>query len=260
MSDPQHSPLQLFIVRHGETEWALTGQHTGVSEIPLTAHGEDEARALAPAFRDLAFTRVLVSPRQRARRTCELAGLGALAETEPNLAEWGYGEYEGLTPAEIDARRPGWEVFRDGCPGGETPTQAADRADRLLKSLSGLAWKCRPVHPRPFRPRPRGEVDRPADRRRRPLLAAHRIDRHSRLRPRPSRRAGYRAVERGSERPGLRQAHGLRVGFSLILSRTQLRDRSRCRLALAARPQNRPLLFADSPNPRCERDDRHDPA
>jgi len=139
LPDPHNSPLQLFIVRHGETEWALTGQHTGVSEIPLTAHGEDEARALASTFRDLAFTRVLVSPRQRARRTCELAGLGAAAQTELNLAEWGYGEFEGLTPAEIDRRQPGWEVFRDGCPGGETPQQVADRADRLLQSLSGLS-------------------------------------------------------------------------------------------------------------------------
>ena len=139
MSDAQNSPLQLFIIRHGETEWALTGQHTGVSEIPLTARGEDEARALAPTFRGLAFTRVLVSPRQRARRTCELAGLGAAAQTEPNLAEWGYGDYEGLTPAEIDQRRPGWEVFRDGCPGGESP--AAGRRSRrpLLQSLSGLS-------------------------------------------------------------------------------------------------------------------------
>ena len=138
MPDAQNPPLQLFIIRHGETGWALSGQHTGISEIPLTARGEDEARALAPTFRDLAFTRVLVSPRQRARRTCELAGLGAAAETEPNLAEWGYGAFEGLTPAEIDQRQPGWEVFRDGCPGGETPQQVADRADRLLQSLSGL--------------------------------------------------------------------------------------------------------------------------
>jgi probable phosphoglycerate mutase len=138
LSDPQNPPLQVFVVRHGETEWSLSGQHTGVSEIPLTPHGEDEARALAPMFRDLPFTRVLTSPRQRARRTCELAGLGAAAETEPDLAEWVYGDYEGLTPAEIEARRPGWEVFRDGCPGGETPEQAAARADRLLQSLRGL--------------------------------------------------------------------------------------------------------------------------
>ena len=135
MSDPQNPPLQLFVIRHGETEWSLSGQHTGVSEIPLTAHGEDEARALAPTFRDVAFARVLISPRQRARRTCELAGLDGAVEIEPNLAEWGYGEYEGLTPAEIDNRRPGWEVFRDGCPGGETPGQVSDRADRFLQGL-----------------------------------------------------------------------------------------------------------------------------
>ena len=138
MSDAQNPPLQLFVIRHGETEWSLSGQHTGVSEIALTAHGEDEARALAPTFHNIAFTRVLTSPRQRARRTCELAGLGATAETEPNLAEWGYGDYEGLTPAEIDRRRPGWEVFRDGCPGGETPEQVSDRADRFLQGLRVL--------------------------------------------------------------------------------------------------------------------------
>ena len=135
VSNALESPLQLFVIRHGETEWSLSGRHTGVSEIALTAHGEDEARALAPMFREIAFARVLASPRQRARRTCELAGLGAAAEIEPNLAEWLYGDYEGLTPAEIAARRPGWEVFRDGCPGGETPEQVSDRADRLLQSL-----------------------------------------------------------------------------------------------------------------------------
>ena len=139
LSNPHNPPLQLFVIRHGETEWALSGQHTGVTEIALTAHGEDEARALAPTLGEVAFTRVLTSPRQRARRTCELAGLGAATEIEPNLAEWLYGEYEGLTPAEIDQRQPGWEVFRNGCPGGETPEQVADRADRLLQSLGAAS-------------------------------------------------------------------------------------------------------------------------
>jgi len=138
LSDAQNPPLQLFVIRHGETEWSLSGQHTGVTEVALTAHGEDEARSLAPILGKVAFARVLASPRQRARRTCELTGLGAAAEIEPNLAEWGYGDYEGLTPAEIAARRPGWEVFRDGCPGGETPQQVSDRADRLLQSLRAL--------------------------------------------------------------------------------------------------------------------------
>ena len=138
MSDAHDPLLRLFVIRHGETEWALTGQHTGISEIPLTAHGEDEARALRPALAGVAFAHVFTSPRQRARRTCELAGLGGAAKVEPDLAEWVYGDYEGLTPAEIDKLRPGWEVFRDGCPGGETPQQTSDRVDGLLHRLRGL--------------------------------------------------------------------------------------------------------------------------
>ncbi|THD47292.1 MAG: histidine phosphatase family protein [Bradyrhizobium sp.] len=131
--------MQLFIIRHGETEWSLSGRHTGISEIPLTPRGEDEARALAPMLRRIAFTHVLTSPRQRARRTCELAGLGGGAEIEPDLAEWLYGDYEGLTSTEIKTRQPGWEVFANGCPGGETPDQVAVRADRLLQKLRGLS-------------------------------------------------------------------------------------------------------------------------
>jgi probable phosphoglycerate mutase len=138
VTDTDNPPLQLFIIRHGETAWSLSGQHTGVSEIALTAQGEDEARALAPVLGAVAFARVLTSPRDRARRTCELAGLGAAAEVEPRLQEWDYGDYEGLTSAEIALRRPGWEIFRDGCPGGETPQQVADRADQLLQSLRPL--------------------------------------------------------------------------------------------------------------------------
>ena len=113
--------VRLYLVRHGETEWSLSGQHTGRSDIPLTGHGEDEARALAPCLRDIPFAHVLTSPRQRARRTCELAGLGTAAEIEPDLAEWDYGEYEGRLSADIRELRPGWMVFRDGCPGGEMP-------------------------------------------------------------------------------------------------------------------------------------------
>jgi broad specificity phosphatase PhoE len=129
------APLRLFVVRHGETEWSLSGQHTGRSEIALTAHGEEQARALEPLLRGIAFARVLTSPRLRAQRTCALAGLGSDAAIEPDLAEWDYGDYEGLRSAEIETARPGWSIFRDGCPHGETPVDVATRADRLFDRL-----------------------------------------------------------------------------------------------------------------------------
>ena len=125
-------PLRLYLVRHGETEWSLSGQHTGRTDIPLTARGEDGARELGQRLRDIPYARVLTSPRQRARRTCELAGLGAMAEIEPDLAEWDYGDYEGQRHADILQTRPGWNLFRDGCPRGETPIQISERADRVL--------------------------------------------------------------------------------------------------------------------------------
>jgi broad specificity phosphatase PhoE len=132
-------PLRLYYIRHGETEWSLSGKHTGATDIPLTANGEAGARALAPWLTRLAFTTVLTSPRQRARRTCDLAGLGAGAEVEPDLAEWDYGDYEGRLSVDIRSQRPGWSVFRDGCPGGESPADIAARADRLIARLSGLS-------------------------------------------------------------------------------------------------------------------------
>jgi len=130
--------LRLYLVRHGETEWSLSGQHTGRSDIPLTGHGEEEARALASCFRDIPFGHVLTSPRQRARRTCDLAGLGIAAKVESDLAEWDYGEYEGQRSVDIRKRRPGWMVFRDGCPGGEMPAQVALRADRVIARLGAM--------------------------------------------------------------------------------------------------------------------------
>ena len=129
---------RLHFIRHGETAWSLSGQHTGRTDIALTAHGEAQARALGPSLRLLQFARVLASPRLRARRTCELAGLGAAAEIEPDLAEWDYGGYEGLRTADIRKARPGWNIFADGCPGGETPQQVSTRADRLIASLAAL--------------------------------------------------------------------------------------------------------------------------
>jgi broad specificity phosphatase PhoE len=130
--------LRLYLIRHGETEWSLSGQHTGHSDIPLTAHGEYEGRDLAACLRNTPFAHVLTSPRQRARRTCELTGLGSAAVIEPDLAEWDYGEYEGKRSEDIRKGRPGWNVFRDGCPGGETTAQVSDRADRVIAHLDAL--------------------------------------------------------------------------------------------------------------------------
>jgi len=131
--------LSLFLFRHGQTAWSLSGQHTGLTDIPLTAHGEDEARALIPWMSAIEFSRVFTSPRQRARRTCELVGLGANAQVEPDLAEWDYGAYEGKLSADIRKERPDWNIFRDGCPGGEMPEQVSDRADRLIAHLSTMS-------------------------------------------------------------------------------------------------------------------------
>ena len=128
----------LYLIRHGETEWSLSGQHTGRTDIPLTARGEDEARELGQCLRAIPFARVLTSPRQRARRTCELAGLGPAAEIEPDLAEWDYGDYEGQRSVDIRKGRPDWNLFRDGCPNGEMPAQVSDRADRLIARLRAL--------------------------------------------------------------------------------------------------------------------------
>jgi broad specificity phosphatase PhoE len=133
--------LSLYFIRHGQTEWSASGQHTGRTEIPLTAQGEDQARALAPWLRQIHFTRVLTSPRQRARRTCALAGLGARAEIEQDLQEWDYGDYEGKLSLDILKQRPGWDVFKDGCPGGEMPEQVAARADQLIAHLCTMDGK-----------------------------------------------------------------------------------------------------------------------
>ena len=127
--------LSLYLIRHGQTEWSLSGQHTGRTDIPLTTHGEDEARELVPWLQHIQFARVLTSPRQRARRTCELAGIGQEAEIEPDLAEWDYGDYEGKLSTDIRKERPDWNAFRDGCPHGEMPAQVSTRADRLITRL-----------------------------------------------------------------------------------------------------------------------------
>ena len=129
---------QLYFIRHGETAWSLSGQHTGRTDIPLTAHGEDQARGLVPSLQRVQFAHVFTSPRQRAQRTCELAGLASAAEIEPDIAEWDYGDYEGLRSVDIRKERLGWSIFRDGCPGGESPKHISDRADAFITKLIAL--------------------------------------------------------------------------------------------------------------------------
>jgi len=132
----------IYVARHGETAWSITGQHTGLTDLPLTERGEHNASRLKDRLKDLDFKQVYVSPLQRARRTCELAGFGAVAEIDPDLVEWDYGQYEGRRSAEIHAERPDWELFCDGCPGVESPAQVAVRADRVvsrLREVSGNA-------------------------------------------------------------------------------------------------------------------------
>jgi probable phosphoglycerate mutase len=136
---PEHpGSAALHLIRHGETAWSLSGRHTGKTEVSLTQPGEGDSRRLLARLRGVGFHRVFTSPRRRAHRTCELAGLGAVARIEPDLAEWDYGDYEGLTTAEIHERHPRWNIFRDGCPTGESPEQVAARADRLLARLRPL--------------------------------------------------------------------------------------------------------------------------
>ena len=129
----------VYLARHGETAWSLTGQHTGLTDLPLTIRGERNAINLGQRLSGINFSSVLCSPLQRARRTCELAGFGAAASIDADLVEWNYGDYEGRTSAQILAQRPDWELFRDGCPGGESPQQVGARADRVIQRLRGLA-------------------------------------------------------------------------------------------------------------------------
>ena len=128
----------IYLARHGETAWSLSGQHTGLTDLPLTERGECTARRLGERLKELILTRVFTSPLQRARRTCELAGFGAVAEVDRDLVEWDYGQYEGRRTVEIQAERPDWQLFRDGCPGGESPAQVAARADRIVDRVRAV--------------------------------------------------------------------------------------------------------------------------
>jgi len=128
----------VYLARHGETAWSLTGQHTGVTDLPLTERGERNARRLGQRLAGLVFAKVFASPLQRAARACELAGFGDAAEADRDLVEWNYGKYEGLRTAEIRAKRPDWQLFRDGCPDGELPDQVGVRADRVVSRVRAI--------------------------------------------------------------------------------------------------------------------------
>ena len=128
----------VYLARHGETAWSISGQHTGLTDLPLTERGEQNARCLGKRLKGLTFAGVLTSPLKRVARTCELAGFGKVARVEPDLLEWDYGDYEGLRTAEIHAKRPDWQLFRDGCPRGESPGQVGARADRIVRQIREL--------------------------------------------------------------------------------------------------------------------------
>jgi broad specificity phosphatase PhoE len=130
---------EVVLVRHAETEWSISGRHTGRTDIPLTEHGRELARALAERMSGWDFGLVLASPLLRARETCELCGLGAIAQVRPDLLEWDYGDYEGLTTPQIRAERPDWNLWRDGCPGGEDIGEVSVRVDRVIDEIAGVA-------------------------------------------------------------------------------------------------------------------------
>ena len=129
----------VYLARHGETAWTVSGQHTGLTDLPLNERGERNARCLEVRLRGLAFARVFTSPLQRAMRTCELAGFRSVAEVDRDLVEWDYGAYEGRRTVDIHAERPDWQLFRDGCPGGESPEQVGARADRVARRVRAVA-------------------------------------------------------------------------------------------------------------------------
>ena len=137
MAMSEHLPV-VYLARHGETAWTISRQHTGLTDLPLTERGEQTARRLGERLKGLTFSKVLTSPLQRASRTCELAGFKSMAEIDKDLVEWNYGQYEGRRTAEIRAERPDWELFRDGCPGGEAPYEVSERADRIVRRIRAV--------------------------------------------------------------------------------------------------------------------------
>ena len=138
VTDEQGALPRIYLIRHGETAWSLSGQHTGRTDLPLTEHGEKDARKLSERLSAVSFSRVFSSPLLRARRTSELAGFGERAGIEADAVEWDYGDYEGQSPADIRKQRPDWNIFLDGCPHGESPEQVSGRADQLIGRLRNL--------------------------------------------------------------------------------------------------------------------------
>jgi probable phosphoglycerate mutase len=128
----------VYIARHGETAWTITGQHTGLTDLPLTPQGERNALSLAPRLAGIRFGKVFSSPLVRARKTCALAGFGSVAEIDNDLVEWNYGVYEGLRSVDIRAKRPDWELFRDGCPEGESPSDVRTRAESVVARIRAV--------------------------------------------------------------------------------------------------------------------------
>ena len=186
---------EVYLARHGETAWSLSGRHTGRTDIPLTERGECNARRLRARLEGITFTEVLVSPLQRARRTCELAGFAAVAKVTPDLIEWDYGDYDGRLTSDVRRERPGWYLFRDGCPGGESladggcPCRPRDRP-----STGG--WRSRPpLRSRPVLPSPRRALDGPDHGGREAPRTQYRIAEHPGLRAYPGR-PGHPPLER----------------------------------------------------------------
>jgi broad specificity phosphatase PhoE len=176
---------EVYLARHGETAWTISGQHTGRTDLPLTDRGARNAAHLGERLRGLTFSRVLVSPLGRARRTCELAGFSAGAAVVPDLTEWDYGAYEGRRTADIRQERPGWYLFRDGCPGGESVADVGARADRVITRPAGGRRPRPGVRPRPLLPRPGRPVDWFVPRRRVSPADEHGICERPELRPHP---------------------------------------------------------------------------
>ena len=194
----------VYLARHGETAWTINHKHTGLTDLPLTERGVRNARSLGERLEGTTFSHVFSSPLQRADYTCELAGFGEVAAIDPDLLEWDYGDYEGLTTAEIVKKRPGWNIFDDGCPGGESLADVTARADRMIGKLRGSPRRRRPaLFQQSFPPRPDRSLAGVGSRRRPLFLPRHRHFEYARLRPR-QRGAGRSSLERRPPRGSIK--------------------------------------------------------